>query len=176
MKLIIHKVFLVAMVIWFVFLFFFLFVSFSLFKFDHTLSPSFGWKYRTDDSISSVGRIAIQSFCVPQCEYSNMVSGNCYLLFNFIFDLASESQLLLVSLASVLLLGLWITSHFIAVGQSNSRLISALTFVFVLSNILTIIIYKETFIQTGTRNWKSSLTVTWLAFSMCTKLHVLIHR
>ncbi|ONI02566.1 hypothetical protein PRUPE_6G206700 [Prunus persica] len=31
---------------------------------------------RTDDSISSVGRIAIQSFCVPQCEYSNMVNGD----------------------------------------------------------------------------------------------------
>ncbi|KAM1052961.1 hypothetical protein ACFX13_000546 [Malus domestica] len=32
----------------------------------------FGWSWLRDGSISSVGRIAIQSFCAPQCEYTDM--------------------------------------------------------------------------------------------------------
>lgn len=40
----------------------------------------FGCISRNDGSCALAGRIAIQSLCAPQCEHSNMVSGNYTLL------------------------------------------------------------------------------------------------
>ena len=50
---------------------------FSFFPFWYIyfwLLALFWLSHRSDGSVSCAGRIAIQSFCAPQCAYSNMVS------------------------------------------------------------------------------------------------------
>lgn len=49
-------------------------LSFEIFNSEIWFLPSLRGIHRNDGNISPAGRIAIQSFCSPQCEYSNMVS------------------------------------------------------------------------------------------------------
>ena len=56
---------------------------YSIFPFTNMMD----WINRNEGIVSSAGRIAIQSFCSPQCKYSNMVSN---VFFSLIFSCGSE--------------------------------------------------------------------------------------